>query len=91
LQLRGEGQLVLAGRSQDFTWGAYVELLWLFRREFPHLRGLTLTAGMRELGGVRYGVVMVGFNDREVFRASTVRRSPDDEPEDLPWGWGNLP
>jgi hypothetical protein len=87
LQVRGEGQLVLAGRSYDFVWGAYVEALWLFQREFPHLRGLALTVGMRELGGVRYGLLALGFNAREL----STRMVPYRTEEPLPWGWGSLP
>jgi hypothetical protein len=71
LQLRGEGQFVLAGRDQDFSWAANLDLLWFFRGMSGWALAPMITVSVRELGGVQYAGVAIGMTARTVFTEKT--------------------
>jgi len=90
VQLRGEGQVIfVGGREREVAWAADVDLFWFFERRLTalHLPALILTAGMRELGGVRYAVLSVGVGAREL----ETEHVHMNEIWRRRWGWGTPP
>jgi hypothetical protein len=85
LQLRGEGQLVLAGRDQDFSWAANLDLLWFIRPILGWKVAPMITASVRELGGVQYAGLAVGMTARNVFTKKTRAYIHGGGGAEVPW------
>jgi hypothetical protein len=85
LQLRGEGQFVLAGRDQDFSWAANLDFLWFLQgRSWGRLAPM-ITASVRELGGVQYAGLSIGMTFRNVFTKKTWAYDRSGQGGEPPW------
>jgi len=85
LQLRGEGQLVLAGRDQDFSWAANVDLLWFIRPLSGWRMAPMITASVLELGGVEYAGLAIGMTARTVFTKKVEAWRHEGRGAEPPW------